>query len=54
MDTSYEWLSGQLCCGFVYTDLAILRMLYDACDCDNKDEAYKWSQTLLACRETSE
>lgn len=54
MDTSYEWLSSQLYCGFVYTDLAILRMLYDACDCDNKDEAFKWSQTLLACRETSE
>ena len=29
MDTSYEWLSSQLYCGFVYTDLAILRMLYD-------------------------
>jgi urease accessory protein len=54
MDTSYEWLSGQLCCGFVYTDLPLLRMLYDACDSDNKDEAIKWSQTLLACRETSE
>jgi len=29
-------------------------MLYDACDCGNKDEAFKWSKILLACRETSE
>jgi urease accessory protein len=54
IDTSYQWLRGQLYCGLTYTDLPILRMLYDACDCGNKDEAFRWSNILLACRETSE
>ncbi len=54
MDSSYQWLRGQLCCGLAYTDLPILRMLYGACDCGNKDGALRWSKMLLACRETSE
>ena len=54
MDTSYHWLRGQLYCGVAYPDLPILRMLYDACDCGNKDGALRWSKILLACRETSE
>ncbi len=54
IDTSYQWLHGQLHQGLTYTDLPILRMLYDACDCGNKDEALRWSKILLACRETRE
>ncbi|MDG2353570.1 MAG: urease accessory protein UreF [Gammaproteobacteria bacterium] len=53
-DSAYEWLSKQLLYGLTYTDLPILRRLYDAYDVNNKEKFSRWSQILLACRETSE
>jgi len=54
MDTAYDWLSGQLLSGLTYTDLPVLKKLYDAFVCNNKTDIIKWNQVLLACRETSE
>jgi len=54
MDTAYDWLSGQLLSGLTYTDLPILKKLYNAFACNNKTDIIKWNQVLLACRETSE
>ncbi len=54
VDSAYEWLSKQLYYGLTYTDLPILKRLYEAYGSNNKDEVSRWSQILLACRETSE
>lgn len=54
MDSSYEWLNAQLLCGLAYTDLPILKRLYDAYEENSEPGILYWCQILLACRETSE
>jgi len=52
--SSFQWISEQITCGLAYTDLPILKRLFDACKINDKEEVNKWGAILLACRETSE
>lgn len=49
-----QWLENQLSFGLIYTDLPILIRLYDSISIVDKDQVQKWSDILLACRETKE
>ena len=54
IDTAQQWLENQLFFGLLYTDLPILIRLYKSTSIGDKDQAQKWSNFLLACRETRE
>lgn len=54
INTAQQWLENQLFFGLLYTDLPILIRLYKSTSIGDKDQAQKWSNFLLACRETRE
>ena len=54
INNAQQWLENQLFFGLTYTDLPILIKLYDSISVVDKDQAQKWSDILLACRETKE
>ncbi len=54
INSAKQWLENQLFFGLLYTDLPILIKLYESTSTGDKDQAQKWSDFLLACRETRE
>jgi len=49
-----EWLNGLMTLCLTRIDLPILARLYDAWECGDVESVDYWSNTLIACRETSE
>ena len=49
-----DWLHGLLHNGLCKVDAPLLARLYDAWQTGDEQAVEKWSQTLVACRETSE
>jgi len=53
-DTACEWISGIACNAIGTMDIPILLRLHDAWRAHDKETVRRWSQFLIAARETSE
>ncbi len=53
-DALQQWLEDQMLTSIAQLDLPVLQRLYDAAEAGDETALEKWSQILLASRETSE